>query len=120
MPFAAILVANCDHVESVVADLAAVEIDLDAVALGQGDGVQQRVLELADVARPQISDEPLERGRGEVDLAIAGAGVNDIVLLAGKGHEPYQEVAGIRTPFSDADQARAALALRRECPRVVA
>ncbi len=52
--------------------------------------------------------------------AIAGAGVNDIVLLAGKGHEPYQEVAGIRTPFSDADQARAALALRRECPRVVA
>jgi murE/murF fusion protein len=52
--------------------------------------------------------------------AIAGAGVNDIVLLAGKGHEPYQEVAGIRTPFSDVDQARAALALRRECPRVVA
>jgi UDP-N-acetylmuramoyl-L-alanyl-D-glutamate--2,6-diaminopimelate ligase len=52
--------------------------------------------------------------------AIAGAGVNDIVLLAGKGHEPYQEVAGVRTPFSDVDQARTALALRRECPRVVA
>jgi UDP-N-acetylmuramoyl-L-alanyl-D-glutamate--2,6-diaminopimelate ligase len=52
--------------------------------------------------------------------AIAGAGAHDVVLLAGKGHEPYQEVAGIRTPFSDVDQARAALALRRECPRVVA
>jgi murE/murF fusion protein len=33
----------------------------------------------------------------------------DVVLLAGKGHEDYQEVAGVRRPFSDVAEARAAL-----------
>lgn len=45
--------------------------------------------------------------------AIGGAAANDVVLLAGKGHESYQETAGVRTPFSDVDHARAALELRR-------
>ncbi len=52
--------------------------------------------------------------------AIAGAGANDVVLLAGKGHESYQETAGVRTPFSDVEQARAALDLRRHSLREVA
>ncbi len=38
----------------------------------------------------------------------------DVVLIAGKGHESYQEIAGVRRPFSDAAEARAALAARRE------
>jgi UDP-N-acetylmuramoyl-L-alanyl-D-glutamate--2,6-diaminopimelate ligase len=42
--------------------------------------------------------------------AIAEAGVSDVVLLAGKGHEPYQEVAGRRLPFSDTLEAERALA----------
>ena len=42
--------------------------------------------------------------------AIAAAGPGDCVLIAGKGHEDYQEVSGVRTPFSDAGIARAALA----------
>jgi UDP-N-acetylmuramoyl-L-alanyl-D-glutamate--2,6-diaminopimelate ligase len=36
-----------------------------------------------------------------------------VVLIAGKGHEPYQEIQGVKTPFSDTEQARAALAQRR-------
>jgi UDP-N-acetylmuramyl tripeptide synthase len=32
------------------------------------------------------------------------------VLLAGKGHETYQEIRGERRPFSDAAEAKAALA----------
>lgn len=40
----------------------------------------------------------------------------DVILLAGKGHEPYQEIAGVRRPFSDIAEARAALAARREEP----
>jgi UDP-N-acetylmuramoyl-L-alanyl-D-glutamate--2,6-diaminopimelate ligase len=32
------------------------------------------------------------------------------VLIAGKGHEPYQEIAGVRHPFSDMAQAERALA----------
>jgi len=34
------------------------------------------------------------------------------VLIAGKGHEAYQEIAGRRLEFSDAAVARAALARR--------
>jgi len=41
--------------------------------------------------------------------AIQVAGANDIVLIAGKGHEDYQEVAGTKTPFDDAKVARRAI-----------
>jgi len=34
------------------------------------------------------------------------------VLVAGKGHEATQEVAGVKYPFSDVDETLAALALR--------
>ena len=44
--------------------------------------------------------------------AVAEAGANDVVLIAGKGHEYYQETAGQRQPFSDMAQARDALARR--------
>jgi UDP-N-acetylmuramoyl-L-alanyl-D-glutamate--2,6-diaminopimelate ligase len=44
-----------------------------------------------------------------IETAIAGADDADVVLIAGKGHESYQEVAGRRLPFSDASVARAAL-----------
>ena len=57
--------------------------------------------------------------RGEaIARTIAAATSTDVVLLAGKGHEPYQEIAGVRRPFSDVAQARSALAdrLQRSCP----
>jgi UDP-N-acetylmuramoyl-L-alanyl-D-glutamate--2,6-diaminopimelate ligase len=47
-----------------------------------------------------------------IATAIAEAKVGDVVLLAGKGHEPYQERAGVQYPFLDADHAARALALR--------
>lgn len=47
-----------------------------------------------------------------IQQAILGAAACDVILLAGKGHEPYQEIAGVRYPFSDNDQARAALTVR--------
>ncbi len=43
---------------------------------------------------------------------IAAAAPEDVVLLAGKGHEDYQEVAGARQPFSDKVHAQAALDAR--------
>ncbi len=43
--------------------------------------------------------------------ALAAAAPNDVLLIAGKGHEDYQEVAGRRLPFSDLDQVRRALAV---------
>ncbi|MBT9505319.1 UDP-N-acetylmuramoyl-L-alanyl-D-glutamate--2,6-diaminopimelate ligase [Rhodoferax sp.] len=42
--------------------------------------------------------------------ALAQAAANDVVLVAGKGHEDYQEVAGKRTPFSDMAHVHRALA----------
>jgi len=47
-----------------------------------------------------------------IEAAIAQAAREDVVLIAGKGHEDYQEIAGRRLPFSDAAVARAAVAAR--------
>ncbi|MGD9953349.1 MAG: UDP-N-acetylmuramoyl-L-alanyl-D-glutamate--2,6-diaminopimelate ligase [Burkholderiales bacterium] len=47
-----------------------------------------------------------------IEAAIASAGAVDVVLLAGKGHEATQEIAGRKLPFSDAALARAALERR--------
>ena len=52
--------------------------------------------------------------------AVLAAGDSDVILLAGKGHETYQEIVGIRTPFSDLEQAQLALALRRSNLKEVA
>jgi UDP-N-acetylmuramoyl-L-alanyl-D-glutamate--2,6-diaminopimelate ligase len=41
-----------------------------------------------------------------IETAAAEAGVGDVVLIAGKGHEATQIVAGVELPFSDRDVAR--------------
>jgi len=53
-----------------------------------------------------------DRARAIADT-LARAEPADVVLIAGKGHEPYQEIAGVRHPFLDADHAARALARRR-------
>ena len=50
--------------------------------------------------------------------AIDRASVGDVVLIAGKGHEKYQEIGGRVTPFDDVAVAREALEARREKSRV--
>jgi UDP-N-acetylmuramoyl-L-alanyl-D-glutamate--2,6-diaminopimelate ligase len=47
-----------------------------------------------------------------IRAAIAGARAGDVVLIAGKGHEQYQEIAGVRHPYSDAAVVREVLAGR--------
>ncbi len=44
--------------------------------------------------------------------ALAQADARDVVLIAGKGHEDYQEIGAVKHPFSDLAHARAALAKR--------
>lgn len=41
-----------------------------------------------------------------IQSAIRSATPNDLVLIAGKGHEAYQEIADQKYPFSDAEQVR--------------
>jgi UDP-N-acetylmuramoyl-L-alanyl-D-glutamate--2,6-diaminopimelate ligase len=50
----------------------------------------------------------LDRARA-IELAIAEARPDDVVVIAGKGHERVQEVRGVELPFSDVDVARAAI-----------
>jgi UDP-N-acetylmuramoyl-L-alanyl-D-glutamate--2,6-diaminopimelate ligase len=61
------------------------------------------------VAAVSVPHEVIEDRRAAISYAIASARANDVVLLAGKGHETYQEIAGRRIPFSDALEAGQAL-----------
>jgi UDP-N-acetylmuramoyl-L-alanyl-D-glutamate--2,6-diaminopimelate ligase len=59
------------------------------------------------------ADSEPDRARA-IEKVITEASDVDVVLIAGKGHEDYQEIAGKRLPFSDAAVARAAVARRGE------
>ena len=71
--------------------------------------------DIADAIVHGIRQAGATRYRVELDRAaairdaIASATMGDVVLIAGKGHETYQETGGVRTPFSDAAEASAAL-----------
>ena len=67
---------------------------------------------LRGLARPEAAQVQPDRAAAIADV-LAQADARDVVLIAGKGHETYQEIAGVRTPFSDREQARAALEQRR-------
>ena len=60
-----------------------------------------------------------EQARVQADRAlaiaqtIADAQPNDVVLLAGKGHENYQDICGVKYPFDDKVHAQMALNLRQ-------
>ena len=49
-----------------------------------------------------------------IAAALALAGPDDLVLVAGKGHEDYQDIAGYKHPFSDSEQVAQALKQREE------
>ena len=71
-----------------------------------GDAIVADILAgFADRSRVSVERDR----RAAISRAVGEAGPGDIVLVAGKGHEPYQEINGTRHPFDDAEQARAAL-----------
>lgn len=47
--------------------------------------------------------------REAIRTAVALASKGDIILVAGKGHETYQEINGIRQPFDDRKELQEAL-----------
>lgn len=50
--------------------------------------------------------------REAIKAASTLAGKGDIILIAGKGHETYQEIKGIRHPFDDREELKIALGLK--------
>ncbi len=49
-----------------------------------------------------------------IQQVVADASPNDVVFLAGKGHETYQEIKGKKYPFLDADHVQKALDRRQQ------
>jgi UDP-N-acetylmuramoyl-L-alanyl-D-glutamate--2,6-diaminopimelate ligase len=58
------------------------------------------------------SAQAIEDRATAILAAVKQANKQDVILLAGKGHEPYQEIKGKKLPFSDADHAALALSAR--------
>jgi UDP-N-acetylmuramoyl-L-alanyl-D-glutamate--2,6-diaminopimelate ligase len=56
--------------------------------------------------------------RAAIERAVQEAKAGDLVLVAGKGHEKYQEIGGRVLPFDDVEIAHAALARRRTGSKV--
>ena len=67
---------------------------------------------VAGLAQPANALVEADRAAA-IALAVQRADARDVVLIAGKGHEDYQDVMGVKRPFSDVAQAREALSLRR-------
>ncbi|MDE2401274.1 MAG: bifunctional UDP-N-acetylmuramoyl-L-alanyl-D-glutamate--2,6-diaminopimelate ligase MurE/UDP-N-acetylmuramoyl-tripeptide--D-alanyl-D-alanine ligase MurF [Burkholderiales bacterium] len=66
---------------------------------------------MAGIARHDGIDVIDDRREAIAD-ALKRCADQDVVLIAGKGHETTQEVAGVKAPFSDVDEARRALGRR--------
>ena len=71
-----------------------------------GDRIVEQIA--AGLQVPQRATVERDRAAA-ISLAITSARPGDVVLIAGKGHEPYQEVAGMRLPFDDLAIARQVL-----------
>lgn len=66
---------------------------------------------LLGLSHAECVEVQADRGRAIAET-VAAAGPADVVLIAGKGHEDYQEIAGVKHAFSDQAHAQAALARR--------
>jgi UDP-N-acetylmuramyl tripeptide synthase len=68
------------------------------------------IIEQVLAGMPAGAAEAIEDRQVAIFTAVHHARAGDVVLLAGKGHETYQEIAGTRHPFNDREVAGAALA----------
>ena len=74
-----------------------------------GDFIVAQIV--AGFAHPAAATVQRDRAQA-IALALREARHGDAVLIAGKGHEPYQEIGGVKYPFDDLDVARRALEAR--------
>ncbi|MFO0646615.1 MAG: UDP-N-acetylmuramoyl-L-alanyl-D-glutamate--2,6-diaminopimelate ligase [Polyangiales bacterium] len=80
------------------------------IARAAAEGVRGEGMSEAKGAHPAQGEFVVALDRREaIGLAVSIARDGDTVLIAGKGHETTQEVMGVRAPFDDRDEARAAL-----------
>jgi UDP-N-acetylmuramoyl-L-alanyl-D-glutamate--2,6-diaminopimelate ligase len=71
---------------------------------------------LKGLKAPQAVYQELDRAKA-IQHVVATAGPQDVILIAGKGHEVTQEIAGVKYPFDDRVHAKQALRHRFEAIR---
>ena len=98
-----------------------VERGADCVVVTSDNPRDESPFRIVSDIRAGLTREPalteLDRAAA-IRAAILRAAPEDVVLVAGKGHERFQEIAGIRHPFSDLEIVDAALALREGADHV--
>jgi UDP-N-acetylmuramoyl-L-alanyl-D-glutamate--2,6-diaminopimelate ligase len=67
---------------------------------------------VAGLSGSQERVKVIEDRRAAIGYALRHAEAADVILIAGKGHEEYQDVMGVKHHFSDIEEAQAALAQR--------
>jgi UDP-N-acetylmuramoyl-L-alanyl-D-glutamate--2,6-diaminopimelate ligase len=77
-----------------------------------------QILAGMDPQHPGSQTQAIEDRATAILTAVKQAAKADVILLAGKGHEPYQEIKGRKMPFSDADHASLALSARMTMMRM--
>ncbi|MEK6771709.1 MAG: UDP-N-acetylmuramoyl-L-alanyl-D-glutamate--2,6-diaminopimelate ligase [Pseudomonadota bacterium] len=79
------------------------ELLADEVILTDDNPRRESPAAILDEIRAGMSGTPtvMHDRRAAIAAAIARAGGDDIVLVAGKGHEDYQEINDVRHPYSD-------------------
>jgi UDP-N-acetylmuramyl-tripeptide synthetase len=94
----------------------AAERHADRLVITSDNPRSETPFRIASDIRAGLSREPwlTELDRGEaIRRALSEADEADVLLIAGKGHEAWQEVAGVRHPFSDVETVRRLLDERR-------
>lgn len=69
---------------------------------------------LKEVNYPKEQYELIADRKKAIQKAIEGAGPKDVILIAGKGHETYQDVMGVKHDFDDRLVAKAAIRGREQ------
>ncbi|HAS83260.1 MAG TPA: UDP-N-acetylmuramoyl-L-alanyl-D-glutamate--2,6-diaminopimelate ligase [Verrucomicrobia bacterium] len=94
--------------------MGAVAVELaDIVVVTSDNPRQESPSVIIDEILVGVGDHPVEvavERREAIRLALALAREGDTVLIAGKGHETYQEAGGIMAPFNDVDVVQDELA----------
>ena len=86
----------------------------DRVVLTADNPRSEQVLDIiADMRAGMTGYETVEPDRrAAIFSVVTQARAGDVVLVAGKGHEDYQEIAGVKYPFRDVSVAQEALACK--------
>jgi UDP-N-acetylmuramoyl-L-alanyl-D-glutamate--2,6-diaminopimelate ligase len=87
-----------------------IAVDRADVAIATSDNPRtedpERILDDIDAGLDDTPHVRIENRRDAIARAIELAGANDIVLLAGKGHETYQVRGTTKLPFDEREIVR--------------